>query len=358
MQTTDTIFNAWFTNTNSLLNDWKNMAEKWNGEQGKVWEDVGKMQQQWMNGFHSMVSNMSGPMSGAAAGPFSNETARDAFANMLKSMDIYTRLFQLWQPVFAHAQRTSLNSAQELWKLIDPAAFRSFTDRLFGMDGNAAMQAFINQLAQLSTLWGNTMAGAANNYARMSSNGIPFFTSMAQMNPQTVAKWYAEMFQSAQRSFAPWFGTTDIGSAPPIEPVSAFTERWSQYLAKASQMQNLLYRTGMSAWEKVMQAMAARSAEGRPINNFDEFYNEWSAINEQEYVALFNTEEYAALQGELLKLQSEAARTYEKQMEAALQAYPIVFRSQLEEVHKVNHELRSRIGELERLVTELQAAGK
>jgi hypothetical protein len=119
-------------------------------------------------------------------------------------------------------------------------------------------------------------------------------------------------------------------------------------------MQTLLYKTGISAWEKVVVFMNERAAEGKSTASFDEFYNEWSAINEREYVALFNTDEFASLQADLLKVQMEMARTYEKQMEAVLQPYPVVLRSQLEEVYKTNHELRSRINDLERTLTELQ----
>jgi BMFP domain-containing protein YqiC len=105
-----------------------------------------------------------------------------------------------------------------------------------------------------------------------------------------------------------------------------------------------------------MQAMTERSQAGTPPTDFNQFYNEWSAINEQEFTALFNTEEYAALQGELIKLNSELNKAYERQMEVLLQPYPVVLRSQLDEVYKVNHELRSRLNDLERLVNELQNA--
>ena len=173
------------------------------------------------------------------------------------------------------------------------------------------------------------------------------------MNPQTYANCYSDIMRATQRSFATFMGGTTSGEMPATDALSGMTERWVKYSSKVSQMQSLLYKTSISAWEKTVQAMANLSAEGKKLNTFDEFYAEWSAINEREYVALFNTDEYAALQAELLNLQTEMSSTYEKQMETFLQPYPLVRRSQLEEVYKVNHELRTRINDLERAITEL-----
>jgi hypothetical protein len=115
-----------------------------------------------------------------------------------------------------------------------------------------------------------------------------------------------------------------------------------------------MYRTAASAWEKVMQRLADRAREGQTGDNFNDFYNEWSAINEQEFVALFNTDEYASLQAELIRLNAEINSAYEKQMEAFLQPLPIVFRSQLEDLYKTNHDLRSRLNNLEKMFNDLQ----
>jgi hypothetical protein len=166
------------------------------------------------------------------------------------------------------------------------------------------------------------------------------------------------MARSAARSFAPFLGGNGDGTAPSPQPLTDLMERWGNYFTKLNQLQTMLYKTGVSAWEKVMQAVADRAAKGEAITDFNQFYNEWSSVNEKEFIALFNTDEYAALQAELIKLNSEVNKQYEKQMEALLQPYPVVFRSQLEEVYKTNHELRGKINDLEKLVTELMGTIK
>jgi hypothetical protein len=331
METTENVFDTWMKNSNKMMNDWKNMADQWTGEQGNSWQNMGNMQKQWMDNFQGMMRNMTSPFSNQF-NPFTDNTSREAFFNMLRSTDVYTRLFQLWQPVFSQMQNNSTSmNPEDLWKMIDPANFRSFVDKLFGIDQNAMMNSFMDQ------------------YRRSTQ----FFNSMSQMNPG-MNNWYTDVFRSAQAGFAPYFNQTNNGSRPTSAPLWEDMETWGKYVSKMNEMQAMLYKASMSAWEKVLQAMSERSASGNPLNNFDEFYSEWSSINEKEYLDLFNTDEYAALQGELLELQVKLSRSYEKQMETFLQPFPVVLRSQLEDLYKMNHELRTRINDLESMIEDFK----
>ena len=357
MEQTSTVFDTWFNTTTKLVNDWREMTDKLNGEQKNIWEEAGKMQQTWMNSFQQMMQNMQTPFTagGTSFNPFSHNTTQDAFFNMLKSTDIYTRLFQLWQPVFNAMQNNSFNP-QDFWKLIDQNGFKNFVDRLFGFDAASPMKNFMDQSTQIMKMWFDSSSEASKNFGQMFGNSMPFFNAMTQMNPQTMTNWFMEMSRSAQRSFAPFMGSTSNGatSSFSFQPMMDLMEKWGNYMTKVNQMQTMFYKTSVSAWEKVMQTMADRAQQGNALTDFNQFYNEWSAINEREFVVLFNTDEYAALQGELLKLSAELSKTYEKQMETLLQPYPVVFRSQLDEVYKVNHELRTRINNLEKIIVELQ----
>lgn len=313
METTENVFDAWMKNSSKMMNDWKKMADQWTGTQGNMWQHMN-------NPFNNQFN------------PFTDNTSREAFFNMLRSTEVYTRLFDLWQPVFSQMQQNSGNfSPEALWKMVDPANFRSFVDKLFGIDQTAMMNSFMNQF-QRST---------------------QFFNTMGQMNPG-MSNWYADVFKSAQAGFAPYFSQTNTGSRPSSASLWEDIENWGKYVSKMNEMQAMLYKASMSAWEKVLQAVSERSSAGAPLNNFDEFYSEWSSINEKEYLDLFNTEEYAALQGELLELQVKLSRSCEKQMETFLQPFPVVLRSQLEEVYKMNHELRTRVNDLESMIEDLK----
>ncbi|HEX8326520.1 MAG TPA: poly(R)-hydroxyalkanoic acid synthase subunit PhaE [Hymenobacter sp.] len=357
MEQTATVFDTWYNATTKLVNDWREMTEKLTNEQKNSWDDATKMQQHWMQSFQAMMQNMQAPFmpGGGAVNLFGHSGLRDAFTNMLKSSDIYTRLMQLWQPVLSAMQNNSFQP-QEFWKLIDQQGFKAFVDKLFGFDAVTPARAFMDQSLQGLKLWGDAFSEASKSFGPMMGNGLPFFNAMSQLNPQSLLSWYGEMMKTAQRSVAPFVGSTSTGTMPSAQSVVELMQQWGNYMAKLNQLQGLFYQHSVAAWEKVMRATTERAQAGNPPTDFNQFYNEWSAINEQEFTALFNTEEYAALQGELIKLNSELNKAYERQMEVLLQPYPVVLRSQLDEVYKVNHELRGRINDLERIVSEMQNA--
>ncbi|KAA6432649.1 hypothetical protein FEM33_23285 [Dyadobacter flavalbus] len=353
MEQRESVFDAWYKNTTNLVDGWKHMANEWSDGQSTSWENMQKVQKQWMQGYQSMMENMTTGNFGNAYNPFGSNQMRDAFSNMLKSVDIYTRLFALWQPVLKQMEQMPFDH-KDMWKMIDPEAFRSFVDKLFGVDQGTIMKGYYEQYGKLMKMWMATMGDAGSSFGPMAGNAMPFFSGMAQMNPEGMMQFYGSLFQTAQKGFTPYFAQTSNGSAHYSESFSKLAGLWSDYVTKMSQMQSMLYKTSVSAWEKVMQSVSEKSQTDHSAKSFDEFYNEWATINEREYVTLFATEAYAALQGELLKLHAEISKTYDKQMESFLQPFPVVLKSQLEEVYQVNHELRNRISELERLITELQ----
>jgi polyhydroxyalkanoate synthase subunit PhaE len=88
--------------------------------------------------------------------------------------------------------------------------------------------------------------------------------------------------------------------------------------------------------------------EGKPISSFTEFYNEWSKINEKEFVDLFHSKEFVMLQEEILRIQSELVKRFEKNFEFLLQPFPVASKSQMDEVYKTNHDLKTRMNKLEK----------
>ena len=353
MEQSNTTFNTWYSNATKMMNDWHEMAEKLNADQKPLWDDAAKIQQKWIQDFQSMVQNMQNPFMPGGKSSFSQNTMKGVFDNMLNSTDMYTRLYKLWQPVFDSMQNNSFQH-EDFWKLVDPQGFKEFVDKLFNYTSFNPMKDFMDKSNQAMKHWFDSATDTGKNFSQMfGSNAFP--NAFTHITPESMSNWYMEMMRSSQRSFASFFGNgSSAASGINFDSIAEVMEKWREYVSKGNQMQNMIYKTSASAWEKVMQLITERGKEGTPVSNFNEFYNEWSAINEKEFVELFNTDEYAALQAELIKLNSELNRAYEKQMEIFMQPFPVVHKSQLEDLYRINHELRTKLNELERTVAELR----
>ena len=77
-----------------------------------------------------------------------------------------------------------------------------------------------------------------------------------------------------------------------------------------------------------------------------EMYSEWVKTNEQLFTELFASEVFSKVKGETLNLSMEVKNHFEKQFESAFQNYPIVFKSEVEEMQKTIFELRKQVKEL------------
>lgn len=105
MEQPKTIFDAWFNNTNQLVNQWREMTEKVNNEQKNIWEEAAKVQQNWVNSFQKMVQNMQSSAGASAFNPFGSQITQEAFFNMLKSGYLHPAFSAVATGVSGHAKQ-------------------------------------------------------------------------------------------------------------------------------------------------------------------------------------------------------------------------------------------------------------
>jgi polyhydroxyalkanoate synthesis regulator phasin len=76
-------------------------------------------------------------------------------------------------------------------------------------------------------------------------------------------------------------------------------------------------------------------------------YNEWVKVNEQLFTELFATEEFSKVKAEALNLSMDVKKHFEHQFEHTFENYPIVFKSDVEEMQKTVYELKKQVKELQ-----------
>ncbi|MGZ4096766.1 MAG: poly(R)-hydroxyalkanoic acid synthase subunit PhaE, partial [Bacteroidia bacterium] len=171
---------------------------------------------------------------------------------------------------------------------------------------------------------------------------------ITKMYPHTMSGWYMEFLNSAQKSLNPFFHfNNNFNLADPRLFVTQ-AESISNYINKARRMQFLLTNTSIIATEKVIAAIYDRIQNGKAMPGADDLYNEWSVINEKEFNKLFLNEEYVLLQEDLVSLHSDLMKMYDKQMETLMKPLPVSLRSEMDDMYKSNHDLRSRMNKVEK----------
>jgi len=119
------------------------------------------------------------------------------------------------------------------------------------------------------------------------------------------------------------------------------------FSTKLAQMQYLLYTTGQKVAQNTMNYFTEKSNDATYTTSFQPMFNEWVNINETVYTELFNTDEFSKLKAELTTLSMEIKTNLEKQFENKLEHYPVVVKSELEDLYKTIHDLKKTVKTLE-----------
>ncbi|HEX2532994.1 MAG TPA: hypothetical protein VHK69_04630, partial [Chitinophagaceae bacterium] len=100
-------------------------TDEWGGGQNRMSAGVGTMQQQWMKGYQSMLNNMSS----GTINPFWSSNYPGCIQQQAQQHGHLPAPVSFVIAVSGQRQNNSFNP-HDFWKAIDPAAFRSFVDKL------------------------------------------------------------------------------------------------------------------------------------------------------------------------------------------------------------------------------------
>ena len=78
-----------------------------------------------------------------------------------------------------------------------------------------------------------------------------------------------------------------------------------------------------------------------------ELYNEWIKVNEQLFTELFASEEFSKIKGEALNLSMDVKKQFQSQFEKMFENFPLVFKTEVEELHKTIYDLKKQVKELQ-----------
>ncbi|MGZ4043686.1 MAG: poly(R)-hydroxyalkanoic acid synthase subunit PhaE [Bacteroidia bacterium] len=302
MKTNETLLDTWMGITNNMMNNWKKAANSVSDEQEETVDAFSRLTGTWMSNYRKMVEE--------AWKPFTSMNNTNApFSPMLNRQNSKPGEFVVDQLSEAH-------------KVLDQYS------------------SYMHSLR-------STLISSTKSFSLM-PGVFPSFDSITKMYPHTMSGWYMEFFNSAQKSLNPFFHfNNNFNWADPRLFVNQ-AESISNYINKARRMQFLLTNTSIIATEKVIAAIYDRIQNGKAMPGADDLYNEWSVINEKEFNKLFLNEEYVLLQEDLVSLHSDLMKMYDKQMETLMKPLPVSLRSEMDDMYKSNHDLRSRMNKVEK----------
>ena len=342
-------FTQWMEMQNKASEMWMDAGKKMSsmfteGNNTNWFDQAKKYQEGYMNPFQNMFGMMNNNWN-TNWNDGSAKTMTDAFAAMQKGADSYMKFYELWQPVMTAMQDNTPKSMDELRNMMDPKRFKEFMDKMFNFDAIKPMNEYMNQYGQqMAQAWeqGQKMFPAMQQWSEAMKNGMPQGNLFIQDS-------FRQMYAEYQKSVSPFFRLTQQGKQKEMSDLTEDTfEKYAEAANKLTALQQMIYMGGAKALEQMLATTVEKAKEGVQYKDTTELYNDWINMSGQTFESLFATEDFSKLQGELVALDVQIRGNMEKQMEMMLAPYPVVLRSQLDEVIKSNYDLKKRVHELEK----------
>jgi hypothetical protein len=322
---------TWFGN-NQFMN---NMPM--NEDMKKNYDNVMGQFNNWLNTMNNTYSEM--------LKNFNAGSGKEAFAGMFNNAEMYLKSFEFWMPMFKSMQDKSFNPEQ-FRQMFNAPMFKDMMDKMFNMQPdfmkNMSEEAKANMMKAM-----DANKELFNNMKNAMNSGLPN-ANEAFANMFTN---YNSMYSNINNAVAPFMKLVSPGADKKnMETMNELANEFNIFNMKNSQLQYMMYATGMKAMDEVAETIYNKIRNGEEVNNFMTIYSEWLNINDKNFVQLFETEEYSKIQGEVSSLGMKMKRAIDLQMEKAMEKLPLINRTEMDELYMTIHELKKRIASLEKQI--------
>lgn len=280
---------------------------------------------------------------------FNNPLYKDLFKNMFESNNVYLKAQEVFQPVLKAIQSNDFSA--ETWKNIyNSDNYKKITEQMFGnfFTNSNLKDVYENATKQVQSFFAN-QNNLSKEYYDQIQNMSKEFPQLFSGNFDKLKELYNEVNTVFGKTFEPILKLVNPGKEKEnVEASIALMDKLAQYVIKQNELQHTLYATTQKSLEAVTKEYAEKykNVKAGEVPNYNEIYNDWIKINEKLLSELFATEEFSKIKGEALNLSMDVKKQFEKQFENVFENYPVVFRSEIEELYKTIYDLKKTIKDL------------
>jgi polyhydroxyalkanoate synthase subunit PhaE len=297
----------------------------------------------WMNTLNTSYDTMNKNMSGTFN--------KDVFTNFVQGNQIYTKMQEFFQPMADALQKGQFNF--EAFKNYFTADnYNSLSKQIFSnlYNGAPIKEVFDNGIKQVQEFF-TSQNNLSKEYFSQVQNIATQYPQLFSGNMDKVKELYSQVNDVFGKTFEPLLKVVAPGKEKEnIEATIALMDKLAEYSIRQAELQVLLSDTTQKSIEKVARQYSEKYSNPeafKQLPNAQEIYNEWVKVNEQLFTELFASPEFSKVKGDALNLSADVKKHFEKQFEQAFENYPIVFKSEVEELHKTIYDLKKQVKDLQ-----------
>ncbi len=309
----------------TMNNAWTNIYNSWMGTLNTSYD--------------TMMKNMNGTFN------------KDMFANYMQGNQMYLKMQEFFQPMTDAMQKGQFNF-DAFKNHFTAEHYKNISQQLFGnlYNGGNLKDVYEQSMKQMQGFFTNQNNLSKEYYAQI-QNMSNEFPQLFSGNLSKMKELYGQMNSVFGKTFEPLMKLVSPGKEKEsVEATIALMDKMAEYSIKQAELQFHLQTTTQKSIETVTKQYAERYSKPEAFTqmpNAQELYNEWVKTNETMFTELFAGEEFSKVKGETLNLSMDVKKHFEKQFESMFEHYPVVFKSEVDELHKTVYELKKQVKDLQ-----------
>jgi polyhydroxyalkanoate synthesis regulator phasin len=297
----------------------------------------------WINTLNSSYDTMNKNMNGTFN--------KDMFSNFVQGNQIYAKMQEFFQPMAEAMQKGQFN--YDVFKNYFTADnYKNLTRQIFGNLYNPApvQEVFDNGIKQLQGFF-TSQNNLSKEYFAQVQNIASNYPQLFSGNIDKIKELYSQVNDVFGKTFEPLLKMVNPGKEKEnIEATISLLDKLAEYSIRQAELQVLLQSTTQKSIEKVAKQFADKYSDPKSYSqlpNGQELYNEWIKVNEQLFTELFASSEFSKVKAEALNLSMDVKKQFEKQFEQVFANYPVVFKTEVEELQKSIYDLKKQLKDLQ-----------
>jgi polyhydroxyalkanoate synthesis regulator phasin len=298
------------------------------------------MSQSWASTMREVFDNMMNTLS--------KGIGRETLANIFSSAETYMKLFEFWLPIYKSLQEKTFDPAAYR-RFIDSSQYQEILDKVFDFVSPGAVKELYDQAIKYLETVTPFARSFTTQLADLARSGAGMYAGMLAGDWDEMLKAHENALDAYKRSLGPMFKLPAFGKfREHVELALDMLRKYPAFMVRYAKYQSMIHATGRETMEKVMAQFAQKLKDRAAAPSYDEFFKIWAEMNEQAYNELFSAEAFVTLQNEVHNAGLEIKRDFQNLMELALAPYPVVLRSEMDELYKTVHDLKKRVHDLEK----------
>ncbi len=307
------------------------------------------MNSSWTNIYNSWINTLNTSYDGFSKNlnsPFN----KDMFKNMFESNQVYIKAQEAFQPMLKAIQSNDFSA--ETWKNVyNTDNYKKVTEQLFGSFFNSTnmKDVYDNLNSQVHNFFTNQNNLSKEYFAQIQGMKTEF-PNMFSGNFEKVKELYSQVNNVFEKTFEPVLKLASPSKEKEnVEAAIALMDKIAEYTVKQNELQYSLYSTTQKSLEAVAKEYAEKFKDVKPgvTPNPQDVYNDWVKVSEKFFAELLATDEFSKMKSETIGLGMDVKKQFEKQFENVFGGYPVVFRTEIEELYKTIYDLKKTVKDLQ-----------